>query len=104
MDNKWIKRIEVKGGYITFDLSKPGNLNQLSKVILEASQEAVNGRREEEIINSRGFCHKVAGEFDRIFGQEACLKTFGTSVPTIKQFEEFTDKFGLLIDQWIKEK
>ena len=50
------------------------------------------------------FVIRLRGEFDRIFGQEACLKTFGTSVPTIKQFEEFTDKFGLLIDQWIKEK
>lgn len=103
MEIRWNKKIQVKNGYIYFNMLRAEDLGRLSETIKSVVLENLKGKRPDEKVDSRIGCDRIAEEFDRIFGKGACERTFDTEVPTIFMFDEFFQKFSVLVDQWLKE-
>lgn len=99
----FFKAIKVSGGMIHFDMSKPEQLKRLSAVMEKAADEIGSKYDSDTQVDPRAFSREIAEEFDKIFGKNATIKTFGTITPIAKQWEEFVDKFSVLINKWTKE-
>lgn len=99
----FLKTIKVSGGMIHFDMSKPERLKRLATAMERVADEIANKYGPDERVDYRPFSREVAEEFDQIFGENATIKTFGTNLPSMGQWEEFNDKFTVLVEKWIKE-
>ena len=99
----FLKTIRVNGGMIHFDMSKPEQLKRLAAVIDQAADEISRKYDPDERVDFQPFSQNIAEEFDRIFGKKATIKTFGTDLPSMGQWEEFNDKFTVLVEKWLKE-
>lgn len=97
------KVIKVKGGVIRFDMSKPEQLKRLATVMKKIADEVSSECDPDGHVDFRPFSQNVAEEFDRIFGKNATIKTFGTTTPSTEQWEEFCNKFSILVEKWIEE-
>ena len=102
MGHQWVKRIQVKGGTIYFDMGKPEQLSRLAEAMLQASKKAAADGMDRRV-DYRPFSREIAEEFERIFGKNATVKTFNTVTPSIEQWEEFCGKFTVLVNEWIEE-
>ncbi|OUQ13815.1 hypothetical protein [Lachnoclostridium sp. An138] len=101
---KMLKTIQVRGGYLQVDFSRPERFKAFSNRIMIAYKKAIRGKMPGESIDTTMYRKKVASAFNDFFEDEnACQKTFGTDIPGIKQMDEFIDKFSDLADKWLKE-
>lgn len=93
------KVIQVNNGYIYFKFSKTG-----ARQLMVFSELAQRGANEVQTpADAEEFRKALAKEFNKIFGKNACWKTFGTRLPSVFQFEEFYTKFAVLLNQWCGE-
>ena len=94
-----IKIIRVKYGYIHFDFSRPELLDRFSYELLTSVQKAVK-ESDGTPVDTQKLCEEMGKCFDNIFGCNACKKTFGTAQPSLRQLEEFWEKFSTLVNNW----
>jgi hypothetical protein len=93
------KVIKVNGGYITFDFS-PGIVKKLDDFSRELNE--IGNGLESGDIGVRTAEKRLARKFDAIFGKNASVKTFGSSAPSMAQFEEFWNEFVPQARKWMK--
>lgn len=101
---KTLKTIQVQGGYLQADFSRPERFKAFSNRIMIAYKKAIRGKKPGESMDVPMFQKKLANAFNDFFEDEdACQKAFGTDLPRVRQIEEFIDKFSNLADKWLKE-
>lgn len=97
---KMLKVIRVQGGTILFDMRR-SRLDRFAELMRKIAEKI--SHNENETTDFRPFSCEIAKEFDQAFGCGATVKTFGVSAPSLLQWEEFWDKFGVLLDKWVRE-